>query len=100
MEVAYGIAVRGEREAKLASVMRAFFAAIATLPFDETDARAAAAVGTALKTKAQPIGAHDILVAGTALARGLVVVTSNATELARIGGLLVEDWRYPAPDSV
>jgi tRNA(fMet)-specific endonuclease VapC len=34
-----------------------------------------------------------VLIAGTALARGLVVVTSNIGEFERIEGLQVEDWQ-------
>jgi len=93
MEVAYGLALNAERARKLAPVLQAFFSAIATLPFDEADAQAAAAIRAALKTKGQPIGAYDVLIAGTALARGLVVVTSNVGEFQRIGGLHVQDWR-------
>ncbi|MGA8053063.1 MAG: type II toxin-antitoxin system VapC family toxin, partial [Burkholderiales bacterium] len=93
MEVAYGLTLNAERARKLAPVLQAFFSAIATLPFDEADAQAAAAIRAALKTKGQPIGAYDVLIAGTALARGLVVVTSNVGEFQRIGGLHVQDWR-------
>jgi tRNA(fMet)-specific endonuclease VapC len=93
MEVAYGLALNAERRAKLAPVMEAFFSAITTLPFDEADAQAAAAIRAALKTRGRPIGAYDLLIGGTALARGLVVVTSNVGEFERIGGLLVEDWQ-------
>jgi len=93
MEVAYGLAINVQRAAKLAPLMQAFFSAIATLPFDEPDALAAAAIRAALKSRGRPIGAYDVLIAGTALARGLTVVTSNVREFGRIGGLLVEDWR-------
>jgi tRNA(fMet)-specific endonuclease VapC len=93
MEVAYGLALNAERAKKLAPVLEAFFSAIATLPFDAADAQAAAAIRAALKVKGQPIGAYDVLIAGTALARGLVVVTSNSGEFQRVGGLQVEDWR-------
>lgn len=93
MEVDYGLALNNERARKLASMLDAFFSTIATLPFDEIDAKAAAAIRAALKTKGRPIGAYDVLIAGTALARGLVVVTSNAGEFKRVSGLQVEDWR-------
>jgi len=93
MEVQYGLALNAERAKKLTPVLHAFFSAISTLPFEEADALAAAAIRAALKTKGQPIGAYDVLVAGTGLARGLVVVTSNVGEFRRIGGLQVEDWR-------
>lgn len=47
----------------------------------------------ALKTQGQPIGAYDALIAGCALARGLVLVTSNTREFARVEGLVLKDWR-------
>lgn len=93
MEVNYGLALNAERAKKLAPVLDAFFSAVATLPFDQADALAAAAIRAALKLKGQPIGAYDVLIAGTGLARGLVVVTSNVGEFQRVGGLQVENWR-------
>jgi len=93
MEVAYGLALNVERARKLAPILEAFFSVITTLPFDEADAQAAAAVRAALKTKGQPIGAYDVLIAGIGLARGLVVVTSNVGEFRRVSGLQVENWR-------
>jgi predicted nucleic acid-binding protein len=38
-----------------------------------------------------------VLLAGCALARGLVLVTANSREFTRIGGLLVENWRAARP---
>ena len=93
MEIEYGLALNAGRRISLGPVMQALFSAIATLPFDVADALAAASVRAALKIKGRPIGAYDVLIAGTALARGLAVVTSNAREFERIGGLSVEDWR-------
>lgn len=93
MEIDYGLALNAERARKLAPVLEAFFSAIVTLPFDEADAQAAAAIRASLKTRGQPIGAYDVLIAGTGLARGLVVVTSNVGEFKRVSGLQVEDWR-------
>ncbi len=93
MEVDYGLALNAARAVKLAPMLDAFFSAIATLSFDAADAKAAAAIRAALKKKGQPIGAYDALIAGTALARGLVVVTSNAAEFKRVSGLQVENWR-------
>lgn len=93
MEVDYGLALNAERARKLAPMLNAFFSTIATLPFDEADANAAAAIRAALKIIGQPIGAYDVLIAGAGLARGLVVVTSNVGEFRRVSGLQVEDWR-------
>ena len=93
MEVDYGLALNAARAKQLSPMLDAFFASIVTLPFDEAEAKAAAAIRAALKTRGQPIGAYDVLIAGTALARGLIVVTSNVGEFKRVSGLLVEDWR-------
>jgi len=93
MEVDYGLALNAARARKLAPMLDAFFSTIETLPFDQADAQATAAIRAALKTRGQPIGAYDVLIAGTALARGLTVVTSNVSEFKRVGGLKVEDWR-------
>ena len=93
MEVDYGLGLNTERAKKLAPMLDAFFSTVATLPFDEADAQSAAAIRAALKTRGQPIGAYDVLIAGTGLARGLVVVTSNVGEFKRVSGLRVEDWR-------
>lgn len=93
MEVEYGLALNPARAVKLGPMLDAFFSAIHTLPFDTADAHAAAAIRAALKVSGQPIGAYDALIAGCALARGRVVVTSNESEFRRISGLWVENWR-------
>ncbi len=93
MEISYGLVLNPERARNLAPVLEAFFSAIATLPFDEVDAQAAAAIRASLKSRGQPIGAYNVLIAGTAVARGLVVVTSNVGEFERVNALRVENWR-------
>ena len=60
------------------------------LPFD----RAAAELHAELRygLRHAPIGERDLLIAATAVAHGLILVTSNATEFSRVRGLQVEDW--------
>lgn len=93
MEVDYGLALNNARAKKLSPLLDAFFAVTHTVPFDAPDAQAAAAIRAALKSRGQPIGAYDVLIAGCGVARGLVVVTSNVDEFARVSGLQVENWR-------
>jgi tRNA(fMet)-specific endonuclease VapC len=45
------------------------------------------------ETRKQQIGPRDLLIAATALACGMTVVTHNTREFNRIKGLLVEDWQ-------
>ncbi len=95
MEVEYGLLLNPQRARRLAPVLDTFFASITVLPFDDIDAKAAAAVRAALRVQGRPIGPYDCLIAGCGLARGLVVVTSNASEFGRISGLRMENWRVP-----
>jgi len=39
-----------------------------------------------------PIGPYDVLIAGQARARGLILVTRNTEEFSRVDGLQIEDW--------
>ncbi len=66
--------------------------AFEVVPFDAADARAAGAVRANLEAIGRPIGPLDTLIAGQALARGLVLVTANTQEFVRVGGLHCEDW--------
>lgn len=62
------------------------------LAFDRDDARAAGEIRATLKRRGTPIGPFDVLIAGQALARNFIVVTSNRREFERVDGLAVEDW--------
>ncbi|PZP53842.1 MAG: VapC toxin family PIN domain ribonuclease, partial [Azospira oryzae] len=48
MEIDYGLALNRERARKLAPMLDAFFSVVSTVPFDEADAQAAAAIRAAL----------------------------------------------------
>jgi len=68
----------------------------AILPFDQDDAREAGAIRAALARQGTPIGPYDALIASQAKARGLVLVTRNTAEFARVRGLRIEDWQRTA----
>ena len=63
------------------------------LEFDKEDARQAGEIRAALAAKGTPIGPYDVLIAGQARARDLVLVTHNVGEFSRVDGLRVEDWQ-------
>ena len=65
------------------------------VPFDASDARVAGAVRSRLEAIGRPIGPYDLLIAGQALARGLVLVTANSREFRRVEDLHCEDWSSP-----
>ena len=93
MEVAYGLLLNPRLAARLKPVMDDFFGAIRVLSYDHKAVAATAKARADLKRRGRPIGAYDVLIAGTALANKLILVTSNLREFERVEGLTVEDWR-------
>ncbi|KAF1047051.1 PIN domain-containing protein [Xylophilus sp.] len=62
------------------------------LPLDNEAARRAGRLRAQLESQGRPIGHYDTLIAATALAHGLTVVTHNTREFAHVPGLRLEDW--------
>jgi tRNA(fMet)-specific endonuclease VapC len=62
------------------------------LPFDVDDARLAGEIRAALSALGTPIGGYDVLIAGQARARALILVSRNLREFHRVAGLEVRDW--------
>jgi tRNA(fMet)-specific endonuclease VapC len=90
-ELWYGVA-KSARAAANTERLAVFLAPLETLPFVDDDARAAGAVRAALEQAGTPIGAYDTLLAGQAIRRGLVLVTANVAEFARVNGLTWQNW--------
>jgi tRNA(fMet)-specific endonuclease VapC len=63
------------------------------LEFDKEDSRFAGEIRAQLTKKGTPIGPYDVLIAGQALARDLILITNNMKEFERVNGLLVENWQ-------
>lgn len=93
MEVEYGLMLNEERTKKLRPKIEAFFEVVNLLPLTPEDAMTAATIRVDLRRSGIPIGPYDILLAGTALRRELVFVTSNTEEFQRVKGLKLENWR-------
>ncbi|MDQ0464497.1 tRNA(fMet)-specific endonuclease VapC [Caulobacter ginsengisoli] len=69
-----------------------FAARIDVLPFDAAAAAHAADIRAVLERRGLTIGGYDLLIAGHARSRGLIVVTGNLGEFGRVEGLRYEDW--------
>jgi tRNA(fMet)-specific endonuclease VapC len=65
---------------------------IEVIPFDQEDARHAGEIRADLAMQGTPIGAYDVLIAGQARARALIMVTRNLREFQRVEGLRSENW--------
>jgi tRNA(fMet)-specific endonuclease VapC len=63
-----------------------------SLPFSSEAAPHFGEIRAALVSQGQPIGPYDLQIAAIARAQGLVVVTHNTREFARVPGLMLEDW--------
>jgi tRNA(fMet)-specific endonuclease VapC len=64
----------------------------AVIEFDKEDARQAGQLRAHLAARGTPIGPFDMLIAGQAIARNLILVTHNTSEFERVPGLRFEDW--------
>ncbi len=62
------------------------------LPFDLTAARIHSRLWAELAAKGIAIGTHDLLIAATALANGLALVTCDKRSFPKIPGLRVFEW--------
>lgn len=78
-------AIRARRRAFVEHIL----AGLEAIPITEPVARVHAEIWSDLTGRGQPIGAHDLWIAATALAHGLGVATRNTIHFNRIPGLRV-----------
>jgi len=90
-ELLHGAAKSARPEHNRREVER-FAAKLDVLPFDAVAADHAADIRAVLERAGQPIGGFDLLIAGHARSRGLIVITGNLAEFQRVDGLRSEDW--------
>ena len=72
--------------------MSLFLSAITVLDFDGEAAEAYGQIRAELERKGTTIDPMDLLIAGHARSQGLILVTNNTREFARVTGLRIEDW--------
>lgn len=90
-ELLHGAAKSARPEHNRREVER-FTARLDVLPFDADAAAHAADIRAELERQGRMIGGYDLLIAGHARSRGLVVVTNNLGEFTRVEGLRCVDW--------
>jgi tRNA(fMet)-specific endonuclease VapC len=77
-----------KREAQLNTILQQ----INIITFGEKEAKTSALIRAELEKKGTPIGPIDVLIAGSAKAHNLTLVTHNTKEFKRVNGLNLEDW--------
>lgn len=90
-ELLYG-AFRSTQPERNTERLNRFFRGLPCLPFDEAASEAYARIRAQLERGGRPVGPNDLLIAATAVANRLILVTHNTREFGRIEGLDVEDW--------
>lgn len=90
-ELLYG-AAKSARPVENRQQVEAFAARLEVLDFDADAAAHAGEIRAELEREGKPIGSYDVLIAGHARSRGLIVVTGNLAEFRRVEGLRCEDW--------
>lgn len=91
MELIYGAEKSAIPEKNLA-VIEGFSARLEVLKYDADAATHTGQLRAELAKAGTPIGPYDQMIAGHARSLGLVLVTNNLREFARVPGLRVEDW--------
>lgn len=90
-ELLYG-ARRSQRVEANLQLLKAFFAPLQSLPFDDDCAEHYGQIHADLLTQGKPIGPNDTLIAAIARAHNATLITHNIDEFGRVVGLQIEDW--------
>ena len=77
------------------SVIEDFCSRLEVLPYGAKAAQHYGAIRAALEKIGLPIGVNDLHIAGHARSEGLVLVTNNTSEFARVPALELENWVHP-----
>ena len=90
-ELLFGVRM-SPRPDKDATAVVAFLRYVDILPMDDAVAQHYADVRADLKERGTMIGANDLWIAAHARSLGLILVTNNTREFARVPGLKLENW--------
>lgn len=92
-EVLHGVhRISGMRRAVAQGFVDRWLAVLPVIPFDLQVARTHATLAADLGRKGTPMGAHDLIIAATAVWLGYDVATRDRRSFHRIKGLTVRHW--------
>ncbi len=90
-ELLYGVEISPRRQQDEAAV-NAFLTFVEVLDFPDEAASHYASIRARLKAKGSMIGANDLFIAAHARSLGVILVTNNTREFARVPELKIENW--------
>ena len=82
----------GVRLAQARAFVERWLTILPVLPFDLQAARVHATLAADLGRKGTPMGAHDLIIAATAVRLGYAVATCDRRSFNRVDGLAVQYW--------
>jgi tRNA(fMet)-specific endonuclease VapC len=85
-------AEKSSRVSENLSAVEDFCSRLDVLSYGDKAAQHCGAIRAALEKIGQPIGVNDLHIAGHARSEGLVLVTNDISEFARVPALEVENW--------
>ena len=89
-------AEKSSRVSENLAAVEDFCSRLEVLPFGPKAAQHYGAIRAALEKLGQPIGVNDMHIAAHARSEGLVLVTNNMGEFARVPALEAENWVHTA----
>ena len=90
-ELFYG-AVHSARPVQNRERVAAFLEPLTRIPFDSEAAVVFAVIKQELVTRGRVVGAIDMLIAASALAKGYTLITNNEKYFQSVRGLAIENW--------
>jgi tRNA(fMet)-specific endonuclease VapC len=84
--------LKGARRARSEALVERLLARLPVVPFDLAAARVYATLAADLRAKGTPVGAHDLLIAATAVLLDYAIATRDARSFPRIRGLRILRW--------
>ena len=85
-------AEKSSRVSENLAAIEDFCSRLEILPYGPKAAQHYGAIRAALEKLGQPIGVNDMHIAAHARSQGLVLVTNNMGEFARVPAMAVENW--------
>jgi tRNA(fMet)-specific endonuclease VapC len=86
------IAYQSARTADNLRLLERFFEPFVSLPFDDACCDIYGRIRSHLARRGTPIGPDDLMIAATAVANALTLVTANSAEFGRVPGLAIVNW--------
>ena len=93
-ELLFG-AAHSNRADELRQIVLRLISPYRCLPFGGTAVEHYVSIRIALEKSGTPVSSNDLLIAATARAAGVTLITANTREFSRVPNLTCEDWTKP-----